>query len=158
MHAPVDSLCPKHTARRNRPTLKILQKVRSALRSTYDPDPQRRAEVVQFLAQRPSRSHEEWHREFAAARGIPLSFVVWFRDTCSKYFEYDLSAALPEDRLVEDLGFGDATWDDADWDIIEDYEAKFGCKIPSLDHVTTFGQFLGALWSHAHAYNAVYRG
>ncbi len=89
--------------------LKFLQKVRDAVRSPYDPNPHRRAEVVCFLAQRPSRSHEEWHREFAAAHGIPLSFVAWYRDTCSKYFEYDLSAALPDDRLVEDLGFGDAT-------------------------------------------------
>jgi len=132
--------------------LKFLQKVRDAVRSPYDPNPHRRAEVVCFLAQRPSRSHEEWHREFAAAHGIPLSFVAWYRDTCSKYFEYDLSAALPDDRLVEDLGFGDATWSDADWDILEDYEAKFGCKRPPLKHVKTFGQFLEALWLHSHAH------
>ena len=96
--------------------------------------------------------HEEWHREFAAAHGIPLSFVTWYRDTCSKYFEYDLSAALPADRLVEDLGFGDATWSDADWDILEDYEAAFGCKRPPLEHIKTFGQFLVALWLHSQAH------
>ena len=104
------------------------------------------------MAQRPCRSHEEWHREFAAPRGIPLSFVVLYRDTCSKYFEYDLSAALPDDRLVEDFGFGDATWSDADWDILEAYEAEFGCKRPPLEHVTTFGQFIEALWLHSHAH------
>jgi hypothetical protein len=133
---------------------KFLQKVRNAVRSPYDPNPHRREEVVRFFAQRPSRSHADWHRDFGAARGIPLSFVAWYRDTCSKYFGYDLSAVLPDDRLVEDLGFFDATWSDADWDILEDYEAQFGCKRPPLEHVTTFGQFLEALWSHAHAHNA----
>ena len=134
--------------------LKFLQKVRDAVMSPYDPNPHRRAGMVRFLAQRASRSHEEWHREFADARGIPLSFVVWYRDTCSKYFGYDLSAALPDDRLIEDLGFFDATWSDADWDILEGYDAEFGCKRPPLEHVTTFGQFLEALWSHAHEHNA----
>lgn len=136
---------------RHRPMFKFLQKVREAVRSPYAPNPRRREEVIRLLAQRVSRSHEEWHREFAAPRGIPLSFVAWYRDTCSKYFEYDLSAALPDDRLVEDLGFSDATWSDADWDILEDYEAKFHCKRPQLEQVTTFGQFLEALWSYAHA-------
>jgi len=51
--------------------------------------------------------------------------------------------------LVEDLGLGEATWSDADWDVLEDYEAEFDCKRPPLEHVTTFGQFLEALWSHA---------
>ena len=120
------------------------------MRSPYDPNSDRRSEVVHLLAQRPSRSHEEWQREFAPE--MPLSFITWYRDTCSKYFGYDLSAALPDDRLVEDLGFFDATWSDADWDILEDYEAQFGCKRPALEHITTFGQFIEALWSHAHAH------
>jgi hypothetical protein len=130
--------------------LKFLQKVRDAIRSPYDPNPHRRAEVVQFLAQRASRSHEQWRHEFAP--DIPISFVAWYRDTCSKYFGYDLSAALPSDRLVEDLGFGEATWSDADWDIVEDFEAEFDCKRPRLDHITTFGEFLAALWSQTHAH------
>jgi hypothetical protein len=128
--------------------LKFIKKIRDAMRSPYDPNPDRRKEVICFLAQRPSRSHEEWQREFVP--DIPLSFVAWYRDTCSKYFEYDLSAALPDDRLVEDLGFYDATWSDADWDILEDYEGEFGCERPPLEHVTTFGQFIDALWSHTH--------
>ena len=128
--------------------LQFLQKVRDTMRSPYDPNSDRRSEVVHLLAQRPSRSHEEWQREFAPE--MPLSFITWYRDTCSKYFGYDLSAALPDDRLVEDLGFFDATWSDADWDILEDYEAQFGCKRPALEHITTFGQFIEALWSHAH--------
>jgi len=132
--------------------LKFLQKVRDAMRSSYRPNPCRREQVVQFLAQRPSRSHEEWRRDFAPE--IPLSFIAWYRETCSKCFGYDLSAALPDDRLVEDLGFSDATWSDADWDLLEDFEGQFGCKRPALAHVTTFGQFLEALWSHAHANNA----
>ena len=85
--------------------LQFLQKVRDTMRSPYDPNPHRRSEVVRLLAQRPSRSHEEWQREFAPE--MPLSFIAWYRDTCSKYFGYDLSAALPDDRLVEDLGFFD---------------------------------------------------
>lgn len=130
--------------------LKFLQKIRNAIRSPYDPNPHRRAEVVQFLAQRHSRSHEEWQREFAP--DIPFSFVAWYRDTCSKYFDYNLSAALPSDRLVEDLGFSDATWSDADWDIVEDFEAKFRCNRPRLDRIITFGEFLDALWSETHAH------
>ncbi len=118
------------------------------MRSQYAPDPDRRKEVIRRLAQRPSLSHVEWQREFAP--DIPISFVAWYRDTCSKYLEYDLSAALPDDRLVEDLGLYDATWSDVDWDILEDYEGQFGCKRPPLEHVTTYGQLIKALWSHVH--------
>ena len=131
--------------------LKVFQKIADVLRPRYDPNPRRRDEVVRFLAQRPVLTHEEWHRLFTADRGIPLDFVRWFRDTCSKYFEYDLSAALPDDRLVEDLGMYDATWGDVDWDILEDYESRYDAKIPSDEQprIKTFGQFLEELWSHA---------
>jgi len=116
---------------------------------SYDPSPLRCDEVVRFLSQRPSLSHEEWHRRFAG--DIPLDFVRWFRDACSQYFEYDLSAALPEDRLVEDLGLYDATFSDVDMDILEDYEARYGAKIPDdgQTRITTFGQFVETLWSYA---------
>src|ERR1039458_5139567 len=80
--------------------LKVFQKIADVLRPRYDPNPRRRDEVVRFLAQRPVLTHEEWHRLFAADRGIPLDFVRWFRDTCSKYFEYDLSAALRTTDLL----------------------------------------------------------
>lgn len=118
----------------------------------YAPNPRSREEIVRFLAQRSVLTHEEWHRRFAAGRGIPLDFVHWFRDACSKYFEFDLSAALPEDRLVEDLGMYAATWGDVDWDILEEYESLYGAKIPADEQsrITTFGQFLDELWSHAH--------
>jgi hypothetical protein len=129
--------------------LKIIQKIGNVLRHPYDPNPHRRAEVIRFLAQRPVRSHEEWHRDFAEAQGIPLSFVIWYRDTCSKNFEYDLSAALPDDRLREDLGMFDATWGDVDLDIVEDYESHYGVKL--ITHppqpITTFGQMMSGLWS-----------
>lgn len=127
---------------------KLLQTIRQRLKPPYDPDLYRRAEIVHFLSQRPSFAHEEWHRRFAASQGVPLSLVAWFRDACTEYFEYDLSAALPEDRLLEDLGLFSATWGDTDWDILEDYERQFGCKRPPLEHVFTFGQLLQTLWSH----------
>jgi hypothetical protein len=128
---------------------KFFLKIADKLRMPYDPSPLRRDEVVRFLSQRPPLSHEEWHRRFAG--GIPLDFVRWFRDACSQYFEYDLSAALPEDRLVEDLGLFDATFSDVDMDILEDYEARYGAKIPDdgQTRITTFGQFLETLWLYA---------
>jgi hypothetical protein len=128
---------------------KFFLKLADKLRMPYDPSPLRRDEVVHFLSQRPTLSHEEWHRRFAS--DIPLDFVRWFRDACSQYFEYDLSAALPDDRLVEDLGMRDATFSDVDMDILEDYEARFGAKIPddAQPRITTFGQFLRVLWLYA---------
>jgi hypothetical protein len=83
-------------------------------KNRYAPDKKRRVEIIRQLSRRESLSNEEWHRQFAEAKNIPLSFVSWFRDTCSKYFEYDLSAAIPEDRLVEDLRLFEATWSDTD--------------------------------------------
>ena len=132
--------------------LKVLQKVGRYLRiydDPYSPNEKRRAEVIEQLARRPSLKHEEWHARFAAPRGIPLRFVAWFRDTCSKYFEYDLSAALPDDRLTEDLGLFIATWGDTDWDIFEEFEGEFHCKRPDGGDMKTFGTFLEGLWSQA---------
>jgi hypothetical protein len=130
---------------------KVFLRIADALRTKYQPSPLRRAEVVQFLAKRSVLSHDEWHRRFAAPRGIPLDFVRWFREGCSGHFEYDLSAALPEDRLIEDLGMFDATWGDVDLDILEDYEHRYHTKLPQkgLEPILTFGQLLEVLWSHA---------
>jgi hypothetical protein len=130
---------------------KFILRVEDKLRTPYEPNPLRRNEVLLLLAQRPVLTHEEWHSRSAARCGIPLDFVRWFRDACSDYFDYDLSAALPDDRLVEDLGMWDATYADVDWDILEDYETRFGSKIPNdkLESIRTFGQFLEALWSYA---------
>ena len=95
---------------------KFFLKIADKLRMPYDPSPLRRDEVVRFLSERPSLSHEEWQRRFAPK--IPLDFVSWFRDMCSKNFELDLSAVLPSDRLFEDLGLHDATWGDVALDIV----------------------------------------
>jgi hypothetical protein len=115
----------------------------------YDPSPLRHDEAAGFLSKRPSLSHHEWQPRFAP--DIPVDFVSWFRDACSEYFEYDLSAALPEDRLVEDLGLYDATFGDVDMDILEDYEARYHAKLPAdgESHIRTFGQFLATLWKYA---------
>src|SRR5947208_3562948 len=134
---------------------KFFLKIADKLRTRYDPSPLRRDEVTRFLAQRPRLTHEEWHRRFAAAGGIPLEFVRWFRDSASEHFGYDLSGALPDDRLIEDLGMYDATWGDVDWDIFEDYEQRYGVRRPEVQRgrITTFGQFLEALWSEVQKRN-----
>jgi hypothetical protein len=129
---------------------KFFLKIADKLRMPYDWSRIRRAEVVHILSQRQPLTHEEWQRRYAPE--IPLEFVSWFRDTCSRYFEFDLSAALPEDRLVEDLGMYRATWPDVDWDILEDYGSRFKSGISSEEQpsIKTFGGLLRALWSHAH--------
>ncbi|MBM3861743.1 MAG: hypothetical protein FJ395_19130 [Verrucomicrobia bacterium] len=134
---------------------KLFLKIADKLRMPYDPNPLRRDEVVRFLSQRPSFSHEEWQARFAP--DIPLDFIRWFREACSRYFEYDLSAALPDDRLVEDLGMYDATWGDVDWDILEDYEGEYDAKIPPDEQlgIKTFGQLLEALWLHTQKQNVM---
>lgn len=128
---------------------KFLVKIADKLRMPYDPSPLRRDEVIRFLSQRPTLSHEEWHRRFAPE--VPLGFVRWFRETCSRYFEYDLSAALPDDRLIEDLGLYDATFGDVDMDILEDYGARYRATIPDDEQtrISTFGQLLRTLWFYA---------
>ncbi|RII25318.1 MAG: hypothetical protein CXR31_14060 [Geobacter sp.] len=130
---------------------KIIEKIRELLRSPYDPDPLRRAEVVRNLAVRPHLSNEEWHQQYAASRDIPLDFVSWYRDALSYNFEYDLSAALPEDRLVEDLGMYEATYSDVDFDIFEDFENRFGKKLvlDGLEDISTFGELLEMLWQQS---------
>jgi len=132
----------------------LFAKIVDRLRLRYDWSRIRRAEVVDFLSQRQPLAHTEWQRRFAP--DIPLDFVCWFRDTCSRCFEFDLSAALPDDRLVEDLGMGRATWPDVDWDILEDYEGRFGAKIPSEEQpsIVTFGDFLRTLWKYAQKHAA----
>ena len=129
--------------------LTLLAKIADKLRLRYDWSRIRRAEVIEFLSQRQPLTHEEWQRRFAP--DIPLDFVCWFRDTYSRYFEFDLSAALPDDRLVEDLGMYRATWPDVDWDIMEDYEDRFRVKLPSGGTPSiTFGDALRTLWKYAH--------
>jgi hypothetical protein len=129
----------------------LLLKIADRVRMPYHPSPLRRDEVVRFLSQRPSLSHDEWHRRFGAARGVPLDFVDWFRNMCSKNFEFDLSAALPDDRLFEDLGLHDATWGDVGLDIVEDFEERFSVKLPVevSPRITTFGQLMEFLWTYA---------
>ena len=134
---------------------KFFLKIADELRTPYDPSPLRRDEVVRFLSQRPTLSHQEWRDRFAPE--IPLEFVRWFRDSCSQNFEYDLSAAVPDDRLVEDLGMYDATFSDVDMDILEEYEGRYRVRLPAegQDAIITFGQLLQRLWFYAQRSNAV---
>ena len=129
----------------------LILRIADAFRSSYNPSPLRKAEVTELLAGRAALSHEDWFRRFAKDRGIPLHFVVWFRETCSRCFGYDLSAALPDDRLLEDLGARDATWSDLDLDILEEYKEYYGVPFPTEQRkpIRTFGELLDALWSHA---------
>ena len=127
----------------------LLDKIVDRMRTRYSWSRVRRAEVVEFLSRRQPMSHEEWQRRFAL--DIPLDFIYWFRNTCSRYFEFDLSAALPDDRLIEDLGMFHATWPDVDVDVLEDFGSKFRAKIPEDEpRVLTFGDFLRTLWKYAH--------
>jgi hypothetical protein len=130
---------------------KFILRATDKVRMPHDPSPLRRDAVVRFLSQRPTLSDVEWHRRYAAPLGISLDFVIWFRDMCSDNFDYDLSAALPEDRLFEDLGLNDATWGDVALDILEDFEARFGVKLPDeVDSpITTFGKLLEFFWKYA---------
>ncbi len=127
----------------------ILTAIASRFRSQCGPDQSRRAQVIESLARREQLSHAEWHQRYAAAEGIPFEFVAWFRDTCSRYFEFDLSAALPTDRLVEDLGMCEATWSDVDDYILNAFERWSGVPIPEDITFYTFGDFLGCLWMHS---------
>ena len=137
--------------------LKCIGKIADALRPAFGPNRRRREDVVRLLAQRPALTHEQWHEQFAAPLGISFEFVRWFRDTCSEHFGYDLAGALPDDHLVEDLGMYVATWQDVDLDILNDYQARFHAELPSdeLPSILTFGQFLKALWTHAHSQSNV---
>ena len=127
----------------------LLAKIADRMRLPYSWSRIRRAEVIEFLSRRQPLTHEEWQQRFAP--DIPLDFVCWFRDACSRYFEFDLSAALPSDRLIEDLGMFDATWPDVSWDILEDFGTKFRAEIPEDEpRVLTFGDFLHILWKYAH--------
>jgi hypothetical protein len=131
--------------------LKVLQQLAEMPPGCFEPDLRRREEVVRFLAGRPALTHEEWHRRYAGDRGIPLDFVRWFRNACSRHFEYDLSAALPGDGLVEDLGMCAATWADVEWDILEDCKQRYGGELPTGEQsrIATLGEFLEELWLNA---------
>ena len=151
---PDGQIQPDYVTGSCRPTKCLLMRdlflrIADKLRMPYDPSPRRREEVIKLLTRRPALTHEEWQRRFASH--IPLGFVRWFRDVCSRHFDYDLSCALPGDRLVEDLGMYDATFSDVDMDILEDYEARYDANIPADEqtNITTFGQFLEVLWRHA---------
>ncbi|MBM3881208.1 MAG: hypothetical protein FJ387_16045 [Verrucomicrobia bacterium] len=129
---------------------KLIQRLTGKVRRQKEPDPEvRRAEVMDFLGRRPSFDHREWQERFAPE--IPVEFVAWYRETCSRCFGYDLSGARPEDQLTDDLGMYRATFSDIDMDILEDYESRFGAQLPPEEQleIGTFGDFLEKLWRHA---------
>jgi len=112
---------------------------------TYGPNPKRRREVIRMLSQRPVLSDEDWHQRFYSETTIPLTFTTWVRKALSKYFGYDLSRAVPDDRLVRDLGLYEATWDDTHWDIFEDFQGTFDTDLPpqdDLEKVVTLDDFI----------------
>jgi hypothetical protein len=117
---------------------------------TYGPNPKRRREVIQMLSQRPALSDEDWHQRFYSETTIPLTFTTWVRKTLSKYFGYDVSRAVPDDRLVQDLGLFEATWDDTDWDIFEDFQGTLDADLLHQDYlekIVTLDDFIRIFWS-----------
>jgi len=124
--------------------IELFQRIADAIRSPYAPDPHRRKEILEVLSRRPALSNAEWHNRYTQAYKIPIEFTSWYRETCSKCFEYDLSGALPDDRLVDDLGLYDATWGDTDWDILE--ECGIDLEDEGLKDIQTFGELLNYAW------------
>ena len=118
----------------------LIAKMRDLLRPGYDPDPTRRLEVIALLAERKPMSDSDWLRQLDVS-GIPSEFVASFRVRCSEAFGYQLDAALPGDRLVDDLGLYSATWSDTDMDILEAFDIQMK-SVPEdrLQQTETMGQ------------------
>jgi hypothetical protein len=117
---------------------------------TYGPSSKRRREVIQMLSQRPALSDEDWHQQFYSETNIPSTFTAWVRKAFSTYFGYDLTRAVPGDRLTQDLGLFEATWGDTDWDIFEEFQAVFDADLPNqddLDKIVTLDDFIRIFWS-----------
>jgi hypothetical protein len=113
-----------------------------------------REEVVTRLASRPILSDSQWKEEFYPTAEIPESFITWFRQSISKCWGFDLSQAIPTDRLVEDLGLGTATWNDTYLDIVEDLMDAYEVSMPEsrglLDKsITTLDDMFHLFWKHA---------
>jgi hypothetical protein len=113
-----------------------------------------REEVVTRLASRPILSDSQWKAEFYPTAEIPESFITWFRQSISKGWGFDLSQAVPTDRLVEDLGLGTATWNDTYLDIVEDLMDAYEVTMPDskglLDKsISTLDDMLQLFWEHA---------
>lgn len=117
---------------------------------TYGPNPKKRREVIQMLSQRPVLSDEDWHQRFYSETSIPTTFTARVRKVLSTYFGYDLTRAVPGDRLVRDLGLFEATWDDTDRDIFEEFQVTFDADLPrqdDLDKIVTLDDFIRIFWS-----------
>jgi hypothetical protein len=113
-----------------------------------------REEVVTRLASRPILSDSQWKAEFYPTAEIPESFITWFRQSISKCWGFDLSQAVPTDRLVENLGLGTATWNDTYLDIVEDLMDAYEVTMPEsqglLDKsITTLDDMFHLFWEYA---------
>ena len=128
--------------------LKFFQQLKSIFSNFYDPNMNRRKEVELFLSNRTTLTDEEWYSQYSNEIGASLEFIQWFRSTCTNVFGYNLSSAIPSDRLIEDLGMYKATWGDVDWDLLEIFEGEYGLTVPEteLSSAKTFGELLNTLW------------
>jgi len=89
-----------------------------------------RKEVVTSISSRPILSDSQWKAKFYPTADIPESFITWFRQSISNCWGFDLSQAVPTDRLAEDLGLGTATWNDTYLDIVEDLMDTYKVSMP----------------------------
>ncbi|MAG55634.1 MAG: hypothetical protein CMJ83_05015 [Planctomycetes bacterium] len=133
--------------------VRIWQWIRDAIArvGSYGPNLERRYEVSVRLAQLPSLSDAEWITQRSGSTPIPPAFVSWFRKCLEECFEFNLSAAAPDCRLVEDLGMFDATWSDVTWDIDDAFESAFGFQIVHATgdddpDIETLEDYLCYLW------------
>jgi hypothetical protein len=111
-----------------------------------------RRSIKAKLAVRPNLSDTEWASRLEPAVAVPAAFVGWFRRSASRAFGFDLSAALPSDRLMEDLGLYEATWSDAEMDVDVDVECDFNVQIPDdsarRKAIQTLGAWAEYYWDH----------
>jgi len=117
-------------------------------------DARAREEVVARLARRVALSDPQWKAEFYPDADIPENFISWFRQSISKWWELDLSRAVPSDRLTDELGLGVATWNDTYQDVVEDLMDSYGVTMPEsrellYDPIATLDDMLRLFWKHA---------
>ena len=87
-----------------------------------------RSRVKRWLAGREPLPADEWVRMFAArgASSVAAAFVL---EHFGLYSGLDFRCVRAQDRLREDLGFPDVAFRDWDFDLIEDFEARFGREL-----------------------------
>jgi len=104
---------------------RLHRRVLHALSLGQSPDPRACEKLESLLATREDLANEVWSESFCKDREVRADVLAFLYEFFANPLKIPFGKLRPDDRLIEDIQMWKATWNDWDFDLVENFEDAF---------------------------------